>query len=54
MNANKLTNHQLWLPDWGRGTNDTIPTSGGRTLYMGAEVSFNRTARSVPQQARRD
>jgi outer membrane receptor protein involved in Fe transport len=54
MNANNLTNHQLWLPDLGGGTGDTIPSSGGRVLYVGAEVSFNRTARSVPQTARRD
>ena len=38
MNANDLTNRQLWLPAWGSGTPQTIPVLQGRTVYFGIEV----------------
>jgi hypothetical protein len=38
VNANDLTNRQLWLPAWGSGTPQTIPVLQGRTIYFGIEV----------------
>lgn len=29
---------QVWLPDWGGGTGDTIPVRRGRTILFGLEV----------------
>jgi outer membrane receptor for ferrienterochelin and colicins len=54
VDARNLTNNQLWLPDLGGGSGDTIPMSGGRTVYVGAELSLNRTPRAVSQRASRD
>ena len=42
INADNLTNDQVWLPDWGSNTGDTIPARRGRTIYVGAEMSVGR------------
>ncbi|HET9833441.1 MAG TPA: TonB-dependent receptor, partial [Vicinamibacterales bacterium] len=42
-NIENLTNNSLWLPDLGGGTGDTIPVNRGRTFYVGAELSLNRS-----------
>jgi len=44
-NIENLTNNSLWLPDLGGGTGDTIPVNRGRTFYVGAELSLNRSQR---------
>ena len=54
VNADNLTNDQLWLPDLGGGTGDTIPVNRGRTIYVGAELSLNRTPRAISPRASRD
>ncbi len=41
LHANDLANRQVWLPDWGGNTGDTIPTYRGRTVYAGVELSLN-------------
>jgi outer membrane receptor protein involved in Fe transport len=48
--ADNLANTEIWLPEWGGNSGDTIPVHGGRTMYFGAEVSLNRDATT---QARR-
>jgi outer membrane receptor protein involved in Fe transport len=42
INADNLTNDQVWLPDWGSNTGDTIPVRRGRTIYVGVEMSVGR------------
>jgi outer membrane receptor protein involved in Fe transport len=37
--ATDLTNKQVWLPDWGDNSGDTIPVQRGRTIYLGIEIS---------------
>lgn len=33
-----LANRQVWLPDWGGNTGDTIPGLRGRAVYFGVEL----------------
>lgn len=33
-----LADRQVWLPDWGGNTGDTIPGQRGRTVYFGIEL----------------
>lgn len=40
--GSNLANHEVWLPDWGGRTNDTIPFARRRTLYYGLEVALVR------------
>ena len=46
VDADNLTNKQIWLPDWGGNTGDTIPARRGRTVFFGAEVSLGGKAAS--------
>ena len=55
INMDNLTNDQVWLPDWGSNTGDTIPAGRGRTVYVGVEMSVGRhtansRASSITQQ----
>lgn len=49
--ADNLTNKYVWLPDWGNNAGDTIPSHGGRTVYVGGELSLNRSSHAVPASA---
>jgi len=40
--ADNLVNRQIWLPDLGGNSGDTIPVNGGRTIYFGFEVTLSR------------
>jgi outer membrane receptor for ferrienterochelin and colicins len=40
--ATDLINKQVWLPDWGDNSGDTIPVQRGRTIYAGIEISSRR------------
>jgi len=42
VHGDNLTNQQLWLPDWGANSGDTIPVMRGRTVYFGLEVALKR------------
>jgi outer membrane receptor for ferrienterochelin and colicins len=46
INGDNLTNENVWLPDWGSNTGDTIPARRGRTLYVGVEMSVGRRSTS--------
>src|SRR4030095_5553618 len=46
INGDNLTNGQVWLPDWGGNTGDTIPAGRGRTVYVGVEMSVGRRLNS--------
>jgi outer membrane receptor for ferrienterochelin and colicins len=37
-----LTNRQIWFPDWGGNSGDTIAVNRGRSIYFGFEVSLSR------------
>jgi hypothetical protein len=37
-----IANKQVWLPDWGGNSGDTIPYRRGRTVYFGVEFAQNR------------
>ena len=37
-----LADRQVWLPDWGGNSGDTIPMYRGRTIYFGIEVSLKK------------
>ena len=46
ISADNVTNQQVWMPDWGGNTGDTIPVNRGRTIYFGVELaSKSRTPR---------
>jgi outer membrane receptor protein involved in Fe transport len=45
INADNVTNQQVWLPDWGGNTGDTVPVNRGRTIYFGVELASKRTPR---------
>jgi outer membrane receptor protein involved in Fe transport len=45
VNADNLTNQQVWMPDWGGNTGDTVPVNRGRTIYFGVELASKRTSR---------
>ena len=48
VHADNLANQQVWMPDLGGNTGDTIPVDRGRTIYIGAELSLGKpAARSV-------
>jgi outer membrane receptor for ferrienterochelin and colicins len=47
VDADNLANNQIWLPDWGGNTGDTIPARRGRTVFFGAEVSLGERAAST-------
>jgi outer membrane receptor protein involved in Fe transport len=36
--GDNLANRQVWMPDWGGNTGDTIPGLRGRTVYFGIEL----------------
>ena len=38
--AENLANYQVWLPDWGNNSGDTMPVNRGRTVYFGVEFSL--------------
>jgi outer membrane receptor for ferrienterochelin and colicins len=38
VHGDNLTNEQVWLPDWGGNTGDTIPAIRGRSAYFGIEI----------------
>jgi outer membrane receptor for ferrienterochelin and colicins len=40
--AENLANRQVWLPDWGDGSNDSIPVNRGRTVSFGIEFALGR------------
>ena len=40
--AENLANYQVWLPDWGEGSGDTMPFNRGRTVYFGVEFSLGK------------
>ncbi len=40
--AENLANRQVWLPDWGNNSGDTMPVNRGRTVYFGVEFSVGR------------
>jgi outer membrane receptor for ferrienterochelin and colicins len=42
INADNVTNQQVWMPDWGGGTGDTIPVNRGRTIYFGVDMSLTK------------
>ncbi|MEO8098894.1 MAG: TonB-dependent receptor [Acidobacteriota bacterium] len=37
--AENLANQQVWMPDWGNNSGDTMPVMRGRTVYFGVEFS---------------
>ena len=37
VHADNLTNQQVWLPAWGTSSPETIPSSRGRTVYLGID-----------------
>ena len=41
VHANNLANKQVWLPEWGANSGDTMPVVRGRTVYFGFEISQN-------------
>ena len=40
--AENLGNYQVWLPDWGDNSGDTMPVNRGRTVYFGIEFSLGQ------------
>ena len=38
VHGENLADEQVWLPDWGGNTGDTIPAFRGRTIYFGLEI----------------
>ena len=44
VHADNVTNQQVWMPDLGGNTGDTIPVDRGRTIYAGVEVSLGQPA----------
>jgi hypothetical protein len=36
--GDNLADRQVWLPDWGGNTGDTIPGMRRRTVFFGTEV----------------
>jgi outer membrane receptor for ferrienterochelin and colicins len=44
IHGDNLANQQVWMPDLGSNTGDTIPVNRGRTIYFGVEVSLGKPA----------
>ena len=44
VHADNVMNQQVWMPDLGGNTGDTIPVDRGRTTYAGVEVSLGKPA----------
>ena len=40
--AENLTDRQVWLPDWGNNSGDTMPVNRGRTVYFGIEFALGK------------
>lgn len=40
--AENLANYQVWLPDWGNNSGDTMPVNRGRTVAFGVEFALGR------------
>jgi outer membrane receptor protein involved in Fe transport len=40
--AENLANHQIWLPDLGDYSGDTLPVNRGRTVYFGIDFSLGK------------
>jgi len=45
IHGDNLANQQVWMPDLGGGTGDTIPVDRGRTLYFGVELALGKAPR---------
>jgi outer membrane receptor protein involved in Fe transport len=44
VHGDNLADQQVWMPDLGGNTGDTIPVNRGRTIYFGVEVSLGKPA----------
>jgi outer membrane receptor protein involved in Fe transport len=44
VHGDNIANQQVWMPDLGGNTGDTIPVDRGRTVYMGVELSLGSPA----------
>ena len=44
VHGDNLANQQVWMPDLGGGTGDTIPVDRGRTVYFGVELTLGQPA----------
>jgi outer membrane receptor protein involved in Fe transport len=42
VHADNLANQQVWMPDLGGNTGDTIPVDRGRSIYVGVELSLGK------------
>lgn len=42
VHGDDLSNHQVWLPNWGQSFVDSMPEIRGRTIYAGLEFSLDR------------
>jgi outer membrane receptor protein involved in Fe transport len=42
VHGDNLANQQVWMPDLGGGTGDTVPVDRGRTVYFGIELSLGK------------
>jgi hypothetical protein len=42
IHGDNLANEQVWMPDLGGNTGDTIPVSRGRTVYFGMEFALGK------------
>jgi len=40
--AENLADRQVWLPDWGNNSGDTMPVNRGRTVYFGIEFALGK------------
>jgi hypothetical protein len=40
VDAENIGSRQVWLPEWGGNSGDTIPARRGRTVYIGLEMSL--------------
>jgi outer membrane receptor protein involved in Fe transport len=49
VHGDNLTNQQVWMPDLGGGTGDTIPVDRGRTVYFGVELTLGKAATVNPR-----
>jgi outer membrane receptor for ferrienterochelin and colicins len=49
IHADNIANRQVWMPDLGGNTGDTIPVDRGRTLYFGVELSLGKAAAVTPK-----
>jgi outer membrane receptor protein involved in Fe transport len=38
--GDNLTNRQVWMPEWGGNSVDSIPVFRGRSVYFGLEMTL--------------